>query len=102
MNRSRSVHRAIVQRIADEGQLAEGWSVGDAADLFYTVTMQGPWRELTRELGWTSRRYAKNMTRLLLSSLVRHPHEQPVRGGPKRGRRRSRSDGGSDDDQGRP
>ena len=34
------------------------------------VTMQGPWRELTRELGWTAERYAKNMTKLLLDSLL--------------------------------
>lgn len=70
MDRSRAAHRAMIQRIADEGQLAECWTVEDAADLFYTVTMQGPWRELTRELGWTPERYAENMTTLLLESFV--------------------------------
>jgi AcrR family transcriptional regulator len=71
MDASHRVHRMIVQRIADDGQLADGWTVEDAGDLFYTFTMQAPWRELTRGLGWTPERYAENVTRLLLSSFVR-------------------------------
>jgi AcrR family transcriptional regulator len=71
MEASRSVHRMIVQRIADEGQLADGWTVEDAGDLFYTVTMQAPWRELTRRLGWTTERYTENFSRLLFASFVR-------------------------------
>ena len=71
MEASRRVHRMIVQRIADEGQLADGWTVEDAGDLFYTFTMQAPWRELTRELGWSSERYAENVTRLLFATFVR-------------------------------
>ena len=70
MDRSRVAHRAIIQRIADEGQLADGWTVDTAGDLFYTVTMQGPWRELTRELGWTPEQYAENMLRLFRRSLL--------------------------------
>ncbi len=70
MNRSRAAHRAIIERIAKEGQLADGWTVSEAADLFYTVTMQGPWRELTRELGWSPEQYAERITKLLLDSLV--------------------------------
>lgn len=70
MKRSRAAHRAIIERIAAEGQLAEGWTVDEAADLFYTVTMQGPWRELTHELGWSPEQYAERMTRLILDSLV--------------------------------
>ena len=78
MNRSRIAHRAMIERIAEEGDLAGGWTVDDAADLFYTLTMQSPWRELTRELGWTAERYAQNMTKLLLDSFV------VDRGGPGR------------------
>lgn len=70
MDRSRVAHRAIIQRIADEGQLADGWTVDAAADLFYTFTMQGPWRELTRELGWTPEQYAENVLRLFRRSLL--------------------------------
>jgi AcrR family transcriptional regulator len=70
MDRSRAAHRAIIERIAGEGRLADGWTVDDAGDLFHTVTMQGPWRELTRELGWSPEQYAERMTNLLLDSLV--------------------------------
>lgn len=70
MNRSRAAHRAIIERIAAEGRLAEGWTVDEAGDLFYTVTMQGPWRELTRELGWSPEQYAERVTQLLLDSFV--------------------------------
>jgi AcrR family transcriptional regulator len=72
MEASLRVHRMIVQRIADEGRLADGWTVEDAGDLFYTVTMQAPWRELTRRLGWTPERYTENVTRLLLVTFVRN------------------------------
>ena len=71
MEASRRVHRMIVQRIADEGQLADDWTIEDAGDLFHTVTMQAPWRELTRELGWSPERYAENLSRLLFASFVR-------------------------------
>ena len=51
MDARRAAHRAIIRRIADEGQPADGWTVDTAGDLFYTVTMNGPWRELTQALG---------------------------------------------------
>lgn len=71
MTRSRAAHRMIVQHLADEGRLADGWTVEDAGDLFYTVTMQTPWRELTRELGWSSEQYAERMSKLLLDTFVK-------------------------------
>ena len=70
MHGRRAHSLTIVQRIADEGRLAEGWTVDAAADLCYTVTMPGPWRELTRELGWTPEQYSENVTKLLRRSLL--------------------------------
>ncbi len=67
------VHRRLVERIADDGELAEGWSVETAADLFYAVTLPGPWRELTRELGWSADDYREHMTRLLQRALLAPP-----------------------------
>ena len=64
-------HRAIAQRIADLGELAAGWTVEEAGDLFYATTLVGPWRELTRELGWTAEEYVDRMTRLLQRALLR-------------------------------
>jgi AcrR family transcriptional regulator len=67
----RQLHiRSIVERIAAEGGLAEGWSVDAAVDLIYVVTMPGAWREFTRELGWTGAQYAQNLTRLVQSALL--------------------------------
>jgi AcrR family transcriptional regulator len=70
MTRSRAAHHMVIQRIAAEGQLADGWTVDEAGDLFYTVTMQGPWRELTHELGWSTEQYAERMTKLFLNTFV--------------------------------
>lgn len=67
----RQMHiRSIVERIAAEGRLAKGWSVDTAVELLYVVTMPGPWRELTRELGWTAEQYTQNLTRLVRSALL--------------------------------
>ena len=66
----RGLIRAIFQRIADEGRLAERWTIDAAADLSYALTMPGPWRELTTKLGWTTSQYAENLTELLRQSLL--------------------------------
>jgi AcrR family transcriptional regulator len=67
----RQMHlRSIVERIAAEGRLAKGWSVDTAVELVYVVTMPGAWRELTRELGWTSEQYTQHLTRLVRSALL--------------------------------
>lgn len=64
------VHRDLVQKIADFGELAEGWTVDRAADLFYAVSLPGPWRELTRELGWTADDYVAGLTMFLSRALL--------------------------------
>jgi AcrR family transcriptional regulator len=62
--------RRIAERIAAEGQLAEGWTVEAAADLIFTVTLPGSWRVLTSVVGWSKERYADEVTRLLERSLL--------------------------------
>ena len=76
MDNRQRVHRMIVQRISDEGQLAEGWTVDAAADLFYAITMPGPWRELTMELGWTPDDYRKHLSRFLERALIEDKSER--------------------------
>jgi hypothetical protein len=66
----RAAQRAVIARIADEGDLACRWTVDTAADLFYAVTLPSPWRELTGACGWTSGQYAKYMSQLLRSALI--------------------------------
>ncbi len=75
MNRRRELILGVAERIAEEGRLAEGWTTAEAADLIYTITMPGPWRELTREVGWSEQEYAERVWRLLESSLLTTPGE---------------------------
>jgi len=62
--------RRIAERIAGEGQLADGWTVEAAADLIFTVTLPGPWRVLTSVMGWGQEQYAETIARLLERSVV--------------------------------
>ena len=62
--------RRIADRISDEGQLAAGWTVQEAADLIFTVTLPGPWRVLTSVAGWSEKRYEREILRLLEQSLL--------------------------------
>lgn len=61
MNRRQEIIRTIVERIAKEGHLAEGWTIDTVVDLVYAITLIGLWRELTRELGWTHGQYAERI-----------------------------------------
>ncbi len=71
------VHRQIVQRLADAGVLAPAWTVDMATDLFHSLTLPGPWRELTRHLGWDAETYVQAMTALLVRALLVDPGEDP-------------------------
>ena len=62
--------RRIADRMAAEGQLANGWTAEAAADLIYTLTLPGPWRVLTSVAGWSKKRYAREITKMLERSLL--------------------------------
>lgn len=70
MARRRATHGMVVQRLADEGRLARGWTIETATDLSHAVTMPALWRELTHELDWTQQQYLQHVTRLLRDTLV--------------------------------
>lgn len=70
MDGRRNHIRRITERIGGEGALADGWSVDAAVDLIYAFTMPGPWRELTRELGWEPEQYAQHVWQLLERGLL--------------------------------
>lgn len=61
---------ALVQRIADLGDLSPEWTVSEAAELLYATTHFDSWRELTQHLGWTEERYAAGMVRFLHGALL--------------------------------
>jgi AcrR family transcriptional regulator len=73
MTGRRSHVRRIAERIAAEGQLADGWTVEAAADLIFTVTLPGPWRVLTSVLDWSEQQYAEQITGLLERSILARP-----------------------------
>lgn len=62
--------RRIIDRIAGDGQLATGWTAEAASDLVFAVTLPGPWRALTVALGWSTERYAAEITNMLDSAIV--------------------------------
>jgi AcrR family transcriptional regulator len=66
----RQAHVAIVERLAELGGLAPEWDVDVAADLLYALTLPAVWREMTRELGWTSEEYVENVGRFAARALL--------------------------------
>lgn len=77
MKGRQSLAGSVMDQLAREGVLAAGWTVDSAADLCYTVTMPGPWRELTREMGWTRAEYVTRVTRLLSDTFLVPPRSRP-------------------------
>jgi AcrR family transcriptional regulator len=71
MENRRAAYRAIVQRIADEGRLGDGWTVDEAADLVSVTMLPSAWRELTQHLGWSAEDYRERTTRFLSGALIR-------------------------------
>lgn len=71
MGRRQDMIRTIVDRIAEEGGLAEGWDPANVSDLVYAVTMPGAWRELCRELRWTPETYADRVHRMIEHAFLR-------------------------------
>lgn len=63
--------RQMVNTLADRGELAEDWTIDDAAATLYAVAHFDTWRELVIELGWSDDRYVESMTHLLRRALLR-------------------------------
>lgn len=62
---------SIVRCLADEGTLAPGWSVEEAADYFWSTASVTVWEQLTRERGWSQERYAERLPWVLRRVLLR-------------------------------
>lgn len=63
----------VVRRLADDGDLADGWDVAGAARCVWAVTSQRVWDDLVNDQGWSSARYRTHVTRLLERALLRSP-----------------------------
>jgi hypothetical protein len=73
--------RRIVDRIAAEGQLADGWTVEAATDLTFAVTLPEPWRVLTSAFHWSTERYASEITAMLERTILGSVGGQRARAG---------------------
>ena len=60
----------IARRLADEGRLADPWTVDEAADLLWIQMFPDVLERLTVERGWTVERYRELVTTLLRRALV--------------------------------
>jgi AcrR family transcriptional regulator len=55
----RANQRAIVERLAERGELAPGLDVERAADILWTINHPGTWQLLVGERGWTPEQYER-------------------------------------------
>jgi len=63
--------RAMIEALAERGELDGGWRIEDAAATLYAVAHFDTWRELVIELEWSDDLYVESMTRLLRRALLR-------------------------------
>ncbi|MDQ3658238.1 MAG: TetR/AcrR family transcriptional regulator [Actinomycetota bacterium] len=73
-DRMGAVHEAcrdIIGRLHDDGTLAEGWSLGEAADLLWAMLSIGNWETLTTGCGWTTGQYIARMQDLSRRAFLR-------------------------------
>jgi AcrR family transcriptional regulator len=71
MQLRQTVFAAMIRQIADRDELADHWTIDDAAALLYAIAHFDTWRELTRHLNWTDDHYVENVAQLLGQSLLR-------------------------------
>lgn len=84
----REGERYYVERLAEHGLLADGWTVDDALDWMWARTHPSVWRHLVVEHGWDPDVFVDRVVRSLIAELV---SARPGRGSrprrPRRGRR---------------
>ena len=66
----RDVCQQTIETLAQEGNLAAGWSIKEATDLFWAMISIPNWEQLTIECGWSTEHYISGMKMLLKRSLV--------------------------------
>lgn len=65
------VFTEMIRTIADNHELADDWTVDDAAATLYAIAHFDPWRELTQRMGWNDDHYVDRMTAILQRTLLR-------------------------------
>lgn len=59
MRRRHAACTRIIKRLHEEGSLAPGWSVADAADMLWELTSIRTWEDLVGDRHWSKHRYTK-------------------------------------------
>ena len=72
MQYRQATFRAMIETIVDRGELADDWTVDNAALMLYAVAHFDTWRELVVELKWSDDHYVQSMSRLLQRALLRN------------------------------
>jgi AcrR family transcriptional regulator len=62
--------RVIVARLQEERSLRRGLEPAVAADLLWTITSLRTWEDLVLARGWSPEQYQREITRLLLETLM--------------------------------
>jgi AcrR family transcriptional regulator len=70
MTELREAFRLALERIADEGRLADGWTEPTAADWAWARVLPGGWAALVGMRGWDPREYTERTVASLLAELV--------------------------------
>lgn len=65
--------RRLARWLADDGVLADGWTVDTVADLVWAFTNVPAWRDLVVERGWSPARFEHHVTAALRGGLLRGP-----------------------------
>lgn len=67
----RHISETIVRRLRREGRLADGWTIGEAAEFLMVLTGIRVWEDLVRDAGWSARQYVRNVQRAAERALVK-------------------------------
>jgi AcrR family transcriptional regulator len=62
--------RAVIDRLAAEGQLTPGWSRAAAAELVWSMTSLRSWEDLVHRRGWSKPSWIKRTTEAIEAALV--------------------------------
>ncbi|MGF1467540.1 MAG: TetR/AcrR family transcriptional regulator [Sandaracinaceae bacterium] len=70
MRLRRRTFAAMIERLAERGELADAWTPETATALLYAVAHFDTWRELTEHLGFSDDAYAEAVGQLLCRALL--------------------------------
>jgi AcrR family transcriptional regulator len=73
MSELREAFRIAVERIEADNRLAQGWTVGDAADWIWATGHLTTWQHLVEERGWRPREFADRAIRWILDEIATPP-----------------------------